>query len=106
MKRRLEVPSASAIAYGRLHPQFWVQAPGDGRPATVGNGGHIGFVAISQEAVIEFYKAGIAAGATDDGAPGPRPQYGDPYFGYFLRDLDGHKIEATFWGMSRPLLKM
>ena len=35
MERRLEVPSASAIAYGRLHPQFWVQAPGDGRPATV-----------------------------------------------------------------------
>ena len=101
LKRLVEVPSASAIAYGRQHPRFWIQKPGDGRPATIGNGSHIGFIAMSQEAVIEFHKAGIAAGVTDDGAPGPRPQYGEPYFGCFLRDLEGHKIEATFWDLAK-----
>jgi hypothetical protein len=31
----------------------------------------------------------------DDGAPGPRPDYGPDYFGAFVRDLDGNKIEAV-----------
>ena len=39
----------------------------------------------------------IAAGATDDGAPGGRPHYGPEYYGCFVRDLDGHKIEAMAW---------
>ena len=34
---------------------------------------------------------------TDDGAPGPRPHYGPQYWGCFVRDLDGHKIEAMAW---------
>jgi catechol 2,3-dioxygenase-like lactoylglutathione lyase family enzyme len=42
-------------------------------------------------------------GATSDGEPGPRAEYGEPYYGCFVRDLDGHKIEATFWDMpGRP----
>ncbi len=44
-----------------------------------------------------FYDAAIAAGASDDGAPGPRPLYGEPYNGCFVRNSDGHKIEAAFW---------
>lgn len=98
IKRIMEVPTA--VAYGRQFPEVWIQQPGDGRPATTGNGSHISFIAPSKESVIEFYEAAISAGAVDDGAPGPRPHYGEPYFGCFLRDLDGHKIEATFWDMS------
>ena len=44
-----------------------------------------------------FYHAALDAGGTGDGAPGPRPEYGAPYYGCFVRDPDGHKIEATFW---------
>ena len=98
IKRIMEVPTA--VAYGRQFPEFWVQQPGDGGPATNGNGSHVSFIALSKDAVIEFHKTAISAGAVDDGAPGPRPHYGEPYFGCFLRDLDGHKIEATFWDMS------
>jgi predicted lactoylglutathione lyase len=47
--------------------------------------------------VHDFYKIAIANGATCDGPPGPRPLYSDAYYGCFVRDLDGHKIEATFW---------
>lgn len=86
-----------AIAYGRAFPEFWVQTPIDGKPATVGNGSHIGFVANSKEAVHAFHEAALANGGIDDGAPGPRPDYGEAYYGCFIRDLDGNKIEATFW---------
>ncbi len=86
-----------AVAYGRRFPEFWVQSPVDGKRATVGNGTHIGFVAATKDAVRGFYDAALKAGAGDDGTPGPRPDYGEPYYGCFVRDLDGHKIEAAFW---------
>ena len=86
-----------AVAYGRQFPEFWVQTPIDGKPATVGNGSHIGFIANSKEEVHAFHEAAIESGGIDDGAPGPRPDYGESYYGCFVRDLDGNKIEATFW---------
>lgn len=89
-----------AVAYGREFPELWVQTPIDGRPASVGNGTHFGFIANTREAVDAFYQAALAAGASGDGAPGPRPLYGEPYYGCFIRDLDGHKIEAAFWDME------
>lgn len=94
-RRVLEHPGA--VAYGKLYPEFWVQTPIDGRPASVGNGTHFAFLAPSREAVHAFHAAALAAGASDDGPPGPRPHYGAAYYGCFVRDLDGHKIEAMFW---------
>ena len=86
-----------AVAYGKKFPEFWVQTPIDGKPATVGNGSHIGFIANSKEEVHAFHEAALDCRGTDDGAPGPRPDYGEAYYGCFIRDLDGNKIEATFW---------
>lgn len=86
-----------AVAFGRVYPEFWVQTPIDGKPATRGNGTHFAFVATNKEQVHAFYDAAIAAGATCDGPPGPRPEYSEAYYAAFVRDLDGHKIEATFW---------
>ena len=97
-QRLLEHPGA--VAYGKVFPEFWVQTPIDGSPSSVGNGTHFGFFATSKDMVDQFYAAAIAAGAAEDGAPGPRQEYGAPYYGCFLRDLDGHKIEASFWDMS------
>lgn len=88
---------SGAIAYGKKYPEFWVQTPIDNQPATVGNGTHIGFIAPTKEAVHAFYEAALAAGGIDEGAPGPRPHYGEPYYGCFVRDPDGHKIEASYW---------
>lgn len=92
----------AAAAYGRQFPEFWVQAPLDGKAANVGNGTHIGFFAYSKAQVDAFYAAALKAGGTDEGAPGPRPDYGPEYYGAFVRDLDGHKIEATYWEGSVP----
>ncbi len=86
-----------AVAYGREYPEFWVQIPIDGKPSTVGNGSHVGFVASSKQAVHAFHESAVEEGGTDDGAPGPRPDYGESYYGCFIRDLDGNKIEATYW---------
>ena len=97
-KKLFEFPQA--VAYGKAFPEFWVQTPIDGQPPSPGNGTHFCFLAESKEAVHAFYEASLAAGATEDGAPGPRPLYGDPYYGGFVRDLDGHKIEAAVWDES------
>jgi catechol 2,3-dioxygenase-like lactoylglutathione lyase family enzyme len=96
--RILEHPGA--VAWGSSFPEFWVQAPIDGRPATVGNGSHFGFIAPDKVSVHAFHEAALAVGATDEGAPGPRPEYGEPYYGCFVRDLDGHKIEAAYWDLD------
>jgi catechol 2,3-dioxygenase-like lactoylglutathione lyase family enzyme len=97
-KRIIEHPDA--VAYGKAYPEFWVQSPCDGNAASVGNGFHIAFIADSKSMVDDFHRAAINAGASDDGAPGPRPEYGVPYYGCFVRDPDGHKIEAAYWDSS------
>ncbi len=94
--KRVETLEGIGAAYGKQYPEFWIASPANEAPATAGNGVHIGFIAASREAVQAFHEAALNAGATDDGAPGPRPQYGEPYYGCFVIDLDGHKIEATY----------
>jgi catechol 2,3-dioxygenase-like lactoylglutathione lyase family enzyme len=42
-----------------------------------------------------FWQAGVDAGYRDDGAPGPRTQYGPTYYGGFLLDPDGNSVEAV-----------
>ena len=96
-KRVHDLSQYGAMAYGKQFPEFWVGKPHDGKTAQVGNGTHFAFFASSKEQVHAFYNAALEMGATDDGAPGPRPHYGQQYYGCFLRDLDGHKIEAMAW---------
>ncbi|MGB1198281.1 MAG: VOC family protein [Thalassotalea sp.] len=90
-----------AFAFGKGYPEFWLQTPFDKKDANVGNGVHIGFVATSKKQVDEFYNKGIALGAQCNGKPGARPEYGAPYYGCFLIDLDGNKIEASYWQLSK-----
>ena len=68
----------------------------DGQPLTQHL--HIAFFAPSHELVDAFHRAGVEAGYTDDGAPGPRPQYREDYYGGFLRDPDGNSVEAVYLG--------
>lgn len=97
-RRVAEHPGVAA--YGKAFPEFWVGEPHDGKVAAAGNGTHVGFIAANKEAVHAFYEAALAAGAKGDGAPGPREEYGAPYYGCFVRDPDGHKIEAAFWDFT------
>ena len=63
---------------------------------------HIGFTAPSRRHVDDFWRAGTDAGLRDDGAPGPRPQYSDSYYGAFLLDPDGNSVEAVHHDAVHP----
>jgi len=56
---------------------------------------HIAFTAASRRQVDQFHRAALAAGGTDNGAPGPRPQYYEGYYGAFVLDPDGNNGEAV-----------
>jgi len=70
-----------------------VTKPFDGNEATFGNGVTIGFNAATSDAVDNFHRLGLAAGGSDEGAPGPRPAIPGSYAAY-LRDPTGNKILA------------
>ncbi len=59
---------------------------------------HLAFAAPSQDSVDAFHEAALAHGATDNGAPGLRPDYGPDYYAAFIIDFDGHRIEAVHKG--------
>jgi catechol 2,3-dioxygenase-like lactoylglutathione lyase family enzyme len=72
-------------------PYFWIYARG--RPPV--SGAHVAFAARDRDEVDAFHVAALAAGATDNGAPGPRPIYHPHYYGAFVLDLDGNNVEAV-----------
>jgi catechol 2,3-dioxygenase-like lactoylglutathione lyase family enzyme len=59
---------------------------------------HLAFAARSRAEVDAFYRAAVAAGGKDFGAPGVRAHYHPNYYGAFVLDPDGHDIEAVFHG--------
>jgi catechol 2,3-dioxygenase-like lactoylglutathione lyase family enzyme len=71
-------------------PFFWI---GTGAQPT--RSLHAAFAAPDRATVDAFHQAAMAAGATDNGAPGLRPHYSAEYYGAFVRDADGNNIEAV-----------
>lgn len=71
-------------------PRFWI-ASGTAPKARL----HIAFVADDHDAVRRFHSAALAAGGTDNGAPGIRAEYHASYYAAFVFDPDGHNIEAV-----------
>jgi catechol 2,3-dioxygenase-like lactoylglutathione lyase family enzyme len=89
-----------AVCYGP--PGFEGEAPfailgkgADARPPGIGF--HLAFAAPSHEAVHRFHEAALAAGGIDEGPPGTREAYGPEYYTAFVRDLDGHRLEAVVY---------
>lgn len=74
----------------RGKPSLWL-APTQEHPARL----HLAFVASTRAQVDAFYKAALAAGGKDNGAPGLRPQYHPNYYGAFVIGPDGHNVEAV-----------
>ena len=84
-----------SLDYGTSTMFFSLEKPTDGRPASVGNGVHIAFMADGRAMVDEFYRTALANGGSDAGPPGLRPEYDAHYYGAFVRDPDGNKLEAV-----------
>ena len=89
---RRMVDTEHAIAYGVTAPVFWITARG--RPIGP-DYGHVALSASGRAAVDAAYRAGLAAGGTDDGPPGLRPQYGRRYYAAYLHDPDGLRVEVV-----------
>lgn len=86
----MEAPGAG-VGFGvGGKPSFWIGPGGPTRPPT-----HVAFRGESRAAVDAFHAAALAAGATDNGTPGLRAHYRPDYYGAFVRDPDGHNIEAV-----------
>jgi catechol 2,3-dioxygenase-like lactoylglutathione lyase family enzyme len=71
-------------------PFFWLANAGKTTPRV-----HLAFRTENRAQVDAFHAAALAAGGTDNGAPGPRPMYHPDYYGAFVLDADGHNIEAV-----------
>ena len=67
--------------------------PGRDRVTT---GAHVAFIAESADAVTRWHGAAVRHGGTDNGPPGPRPEYSGRYFAAFVLDPDGNNVEAVF----------
>ncbi len=98
-RQMMEIPKeltggVAVVGYGvPPKPDFWIHEGTPNKPAL-----HIAFRAANQEQVDAFYRAALAAGGRDNGAPGPRPHYHKDYYGAFVLDPDGHNIEAVYHG--------
>jgi catechol 2,3-dioxygenase-like lactoylglutathione lyase family enzyme len=84
-----------SVDYGNEGLVFSLETPSNRRAATPGNGVHIAFSADDRQAVDEFYRQALRLGGQDAGPPGVRPEYGPTYYGAFVLDPDGNKIEAV-----------
>ncbi len=82
--------------YGVDRPEFWISEPYEGKPSA--QNAHIAIAVASKDLVNKFHEAALAQGWKDNGAPGPRPEYDDNYYGAFVLDQDGNNIEAVYRG--------
>jgi catechol 2,3-dioxygenase-like lactoylglutathione lyase family enzyme len=84
------------IAFGLpAGPKTFVGAPFDGREAVSGNGVHVAYLVGDRSTVDAFHAAALAHGGSDEGAPGLRPHYHPNYYGAYVRDPDGNKLQAV-----------
>jgi catechol 2,3-dioxygenase-like lactoylglutathione lyase family enzyme len=96
LRRSIQLPpddGRDGIGYGVDFPIFWIDRF---HPAGVRQ--HVAFRAADRAVVDAFHAAAIAAGGTDNGAPGLRPGYPPGYYAAFVLDPDGNNIEAVFRG--------
>ncbi|MEP5759912.1 MAG: VOC family protein [Litoreibacter sp.] len=94
MSRALMEPHERGYAGSDGRVTLFVVDPYDGRSATVGNGTQIMFYAPDAGGVDAFHAKALECGGTDEGAPGPRHYHPD-YYGAYVRDLDGNKINIS-----------
>jgi catechol 2,3-dioxygenase-like lactoylglutathione lyase family enzyme len=80
----------SFLGFGdEWRPYFFIS------PGVASGPTHLAFLAKNRAAVRAFYEAALAAGARDNGPPGPRTEYHQHYYGAFVLDPDGNNVEAV-----------
>ncbi|GLY70748.1 VOC family protein [Amycolatopsis taiwanensis] len=82
------------LAAGQGGPQFWLSQSTGVETREL----HVAFQAESRAVVDAVHEAAVAAGVEVLHAPREWPEYHSGYYGVFLRDLDGHNVEAVYHG--------
>jgi catechol 2,3-dioxygenase-like lactoylglutathione lyase family enzyme len=94
-KRTMTIDNIQGYGGAGEGPMLAVCRPYDGQPATHGNGTMIALAASSRDLVDKTHATALAAGGTDEGAPGLR---GETFYGAYFRDLDGNKLCVFHYG--------
>ena len=85
-------PMAEAAGFGEGgKPFFWIETRSPASRGAV----HVAFAVDDRETVDAFHAAALAAGGTDNGAPGVREIYHPDYYGAYVLDPDGNNVEAV-----------
>jgi catechol 2,3-dioxygenase-like lactoylglutathione lyase family enzyme len=83
------------VGFGKTYPEFWLNLRASLPPAPLDTGAHICLRAPDRAAVDAFHAAALTLGGRSDGTPGPRRAEVTTYYGAFIRDFDGNKVEAV-----------
>ncbi len=94
------VTREGTVGFGKRYPEFWLNHRAGLPPGPANPGTHICLRAPDEAAVRAFFAAALAGGCIDDGAPGPRQGAMTVYYGAFILDRDGNKIEAVTFPRS------
>jgi catechol 2,3-dioxygenase-like lactoylglutathione lyase family enzyme len=93
---KINMAASSAFGMGsRDQKIFWLS-----RHRKAAGGGHYAFRVDHREEVDAFHAAALTAGGTDNGKPGPRPDYGPHYYAAFAKDPEGNNIEVVCYARS------
>lgn len=85
----------ATVGFGKRYPEFWLNLRKDLQRASEETGFHICLRAPTEAAVRAFFDTALALGCGSAGDPGPRQAAMTTYFGAFIFDFDGNKIEAV-----------
>lgn len=88
------------VGFGKRYPEFWLNLREAMVPVGADTGSHVCLRAPDEDAVRAFHAAAMARGGADAGAPGPRQGAMTTYYGAFIHDPDGNKIEAVTFPKS------
>lgn len=92
------VERPATVGFGKTYPEFWLNLRA-GMPALPDDPGmHVCLRAPSEDAVRSFHALALEHGGSSDGKPGPRQGAMTTYYGAFIKDPDGNKIEAVTFG--------
>lgn len=96
------VERPGTVGFGKKYPEFWLNLRPDLAAGPSNPGAHIALRAASEDAVRAFHAAAVEMGGVSDGDPAPRQAAMATYFGAFIVDPDGNKIEAVSFPARQP----
>lgn len=96
------VERPGTVGFGKKYPEFWLNLRPDLAVSPSNPGAHIALRAESEDAVRAFHATAVEMGGASDGDPALRQAAMTTYFGAFIRDPDGNKIEAVSFPARQP----